>query len=353
MNKLTKYHDAITGKQQNILRLLQLINHRGPISQKDLSQLSGLQPSTTSTLLKELKKRELVIVAGKGKSKAQGGKKADLLQLNGAYGVFTGLYIKEEKICSCAIDLQDIISNYQEIALEDFSPSCISKTIAEIIREDEASYQNYRGAGIAVQSTVSPSGDIIMSPGLHLKLKEEIDSITPHLISVVENDVNCSACHFYNFYQGQYANFAAIMFYFKPFAMGSGIFINGNLYRGVNGTAGEIWRERTQGNTLEGILQKYNYSLKNIMRSTEKAVFIKCIREYILSIATLLDAEAVVLCGDLPGLGDVVLRELSHVISSECNAVAVEIAETSNSPIIGAAEIATEHFLSRHIQTLN
>lgn len=352
MNELTKIRNNITGKQRNILRLLRLISQRGPISQKELAQISGLQTSTTSVLLKELKKKRLVIIVGKGDSQAQGGKKAELLQLNGDYGVFTGLYIKENKICTCTINLQDVISNYNEIAIEEFSPACISNAIAEIVRKDETTYQNYRGAGIAVQSTVTPAGDIIMSPGLHLELKGMIASIAQDIVTVVENDVNCSAYYFYNFYQGKYANFAAIMFYFDPFAMGAGIFLNGALYRGVNGTAGEIWREREKGHILEQILQKNGYDLEKIKHSNDFDAFIKKIQEYIMFISTLLDVEAVILCGELPKLGDSVLSQLRHAVSSGCNGAVVEIADSLNSPIIGAAEIATELFLSQHIQAL-
>ena len=77
-------------RSANQLDLISYIRRHAPVSQAALAGASDLRPSTVSTLMRPLKAARMVEVVGRGRSGTVGGKRPELIALNGAHATFAG-----------------------------------------------------------------------------------------------------------------------------------------------------------------------------------------------------------------------------------------------------------------------
>jgi len=335
------------------MALLDLIYQLGPVSQKALSDLTGLRTSTVSVLLKPLKEAELISLSGKGISGVQGGKKADLLTLNGASGLFSGLYLQNHAIERCLIDLSGEIHDRLILPVEEFSPSWFRRTLCEIIRQDRKECSAYRGAGIAVKSAVNLGGDVIVSPGFPIRipgLAADLQRELGALPLAVENDANCSAHYLYRYYRGEYANIMVFFFNLDPFSVGTGLILNGSLFKGGGGCAGEIWRSDRGPYTGKGLgddLVRRGRSPGEYLDEAEQFLV-----EKILTFALFLDMTTVVLSGATGRLGEERLERIRRAVK-ENSLVEEVLIDGTDSPVLGAVKLAEEQYLKETLKQLN
>src|SRR5690349_17330619 len=109
--------NSTLAKQINQQLVLQLIQGRGPISRKEITQLSGLSPAAVSGITGALIDLGLVQEVGAADSEGRVGRKAILLRLNPHAGYVVGVKLAVQTI-SCAItDLDANVLHYVESRL--------------------------------------------------------------------------------------------------------------------------------------------------------------------------------------------------------------------------------------------
>ncbi|WP_043932332.1 ROK family transcriptional regulator [Bacillus sp. EB01] len=233
-------------KQHNQSTVLNTIRIKEPISRADIAKLTKLTKPTVSSLVSELIEQDLITEEEAATSTIAGGRKPILLSINYSAYYIIGVYAAAEviRVILSTMDGKIINSFSQEISelptKDEFLEMVIEK-IDYVIHHSKIERSLILGIGFAMHGLVDPvQGVAIFSPHLHLEdipLKETLEREF-NLPVLVENDVRSLAIAESWFGQGQ--NVSDFICLSVGRGIGSGIFINDEIYRSSFNTAGEI-----------------------------------------------------------------------------------------------------------------
>jgi glucokinase-like ROK family protein len=206
--------------------------------------LTGLNKSTISSLVDELLTREFVHETGI--NSAGTGRPATMLEINPQAGCVVGVELGVDFV---SVAVTDFLGNILWRRKDDADPAegqekMLEQTLA-IVKEAMTTGKRkgfrYWGLGLATPGTVDLNqGVLIFAPNLHWRNVpfREIFSQRTGLKTYIENDANAAAVAEHLFGMARHSrNF---IFVFAGVGIGGGLFLNGELYRGGNGYAGEI-----------------------------------------------------------------------------------------------------------------
>src|SRR3984957_7853825 len=229
----------------NARELYLLLRANSPCSRADLVRLSGLSGPTVSRVIEYLEQRELVISVGFGES--DGGRPPDRLSLNQAYLCVAGLEIKDSGIRVVLADLQgNRIAQWDSRLPSQKTPEKVVHTLVAGVekllkRHSIAKRKLYAICASAPGIIDVSTGNLIFAPFLKdwgdIPLRKLLENAFEVPV-IIDNESNLHAL-------GERAYGAAKgedHFVFLEAGNGkvAGIFINGMLYRGATGSAGEI-----------------------------------------------------------------------------------------------------------------
>jgi predicted NBD/HSP70 family sugar kinase len=239
-------HD--TRKGQNLLDLrdvnlnvlLSAIWENAPIPRVELAQRTGLAPSSITRLIRQLRSKGLIIETGKGKS--SGGRQPILIAPNPNAGVIVSLDLSGSKFRGGIFDAANHVIREVEEPFAGFGPEAIEKQIIKIANEllEEPQVQNRKLLGIGVSSPAVVNGEVHVSHTLKLhdfpltRILEE----TFNVPVILKNDSHVASQA--EKYYGAGRNLDDFLFLLLSDGIGAGIFLNGNIYKGVTESAGEI-----------------------------------------------------------------------------------------------------------------
>lgn len=233
-------------RQENLLRLMDIVRRRGSISQAELARETGLRPSTVSYLTRELKRAGYVGEVGRGTAGPEGGKPSVYLGSVPGSGAFTGVLLRGGELSTCLVDFAGNPDTPETLPLDRQSDilALLRRSVETHRKTAAARGARYLGAGIAVSSIVDPAGGVHPSAGfdaelstLAMDLAREQDD---RFVWVVENDANCTAVYWDQRLLQPNSAVMSLVFSRRPVSVGAGLLLEGKLYRGVNGGAGEI-----------------------------------------------------------------------------------------------------------------
>ncbi len=229
----------------NARELYLLLREHGPCSRADLVRFSGLSGPTVSRAIDYLVQRELVISLGFAES--GGGRPPDQLSLNHASVYVAGLEIRDSRIRVALADLKgNRIGPWSSRLPARKSPENVVRALATGV-ESLLKQHSIRKSKLYAVSASTPgfpdmkTGKLIFAPFLkdwdNIPLTRLLTD-TFKIPVTVENEANLYAI-------GERAYGAAkgedhFVFLDVDSGVGAGIFINGMLYRGATGSAGEI-----------------------------------------------------------------------------------------------------------------
>ncbi|MCA2002373.1 MAG: ROK family transcriptional regulator [Chloroflexi bacterium] len=242
MNKHTA--DQVFVREMNLSTVLRLIHTHSPISRAQIAVATGLNKSTVSSLVDELLAKKLVHETGSNSGAA--GRPATWLEINPQAGLIVGMELGVDFISVAVTDLLGKISwmrredtnagEGQEKMLEQ-----ASRLIKEAISANKKKGARFLGLGVSTPGTVDlDKGLLIFAPNLHWhnvpfrKIFHEKTKLNVY----VENDANAATVAEHLF--GMARHNTDFLFVFAGVGIGCGLFLNGRLYRGKNGYAGEI-----------------------------------------------------------------------------------------------------------------
>lgn len=221
--------------------VLNVVRAVGPTTRTAISQITGLELSTITNIVSHLLEEDLVREVGEGKS--SGGRRPILLDLNYNYGNTIGIKIEVERVLIGLTRLDgEVVSKVEK----GFPRGSKVAEIIELIKRgiDELKPDTggkLLGIGIGVSGFTDHSeGMVTYSPILNwrnVKLAEPLESY--YQIPVfVNNDVNAFTLAEKWYGRGRdYANFICVT---VGEGIGAGIVIEGKLYEGATGGAGEL-----------------------------------------------------------------------------------------------------------------
>ena len=243
MNHKTTADQAYV-RETNLSLVLRLIHNQSPLSRAQLAGITGLNKSTVSSLVDDLIERRLVCETGSNTGGT--GRPATLLEINPQAGHVIGVELGVDFV---SVAVTDIRGNILWRRREDADPSddqdkMIQQTlqiVKDAITAGKRKGYKFLGIGLATPGTVDVSnGVLIFAPNLHWRNVPfgKIFSEQTKLRVFVENDANAAAIAEHLF--GTTCQSRNFLFVFAGVGIGGGLFLNGELYRGKNGFAGEI-----------------------------------------------------------------------------------------------------------------
>ncbi|WP_370621764.1 ROK family protein [Bacillus sp. JCM 19034] len=229
-------------KVSNKSLVLQTIIDETPLSRATISQMSGLNKGTVSSLVNELLEEELIFESGPGES--SGGRRPVMLHFNQRAGYSIGIDLQVNRILAVLTDLKGTIIMEQTMKLPSTAYSSVCQNLHAIIKllieKTPQSRYGIVGIGVGVPGIVNNSGVIVHAPNLKWKsieLKKELEQ-TYSLPVIIDNEANGGAYGEKMFGAAKHAE--NVIYISAGIGIGVGIILNNQLYRGVNGFSGEM-----------------------------------------------------------------------------------------------------------------
>ena len=244
------HHSTPTTGNQGLVKdlnkaiVLNMIWRSGPISRADISRASGLNRATVSSLVDELITESYVTEVGVGESAL--GRKPIMLKANPSVGTIIGVDLGVNYIRLIASDVTANVVAREELVIHpgDGVESIVGtmlKAIKRMAASVPPTLKGLIGVGVGVPGLVRSDGGVLaFAPNLRWKdvplrqiLEEQLCAS-----AFVDNEANAGAMGERWFGAGKGVQNMAYLS--VGIGLGVGIVINGELYRGSMGYAGEM-----------------------------------------------------------------------------------------------------------------
>ena len=245
-NTEMKIKNGLPRLSANELKALDIVRRKGPISRTVLANQLGVSRASVTAIAGNLVELEVLEEIGHGQS--AGGRRPRLLDVNADLGYIAGIDIGATSVDLALADFQgNILERKSEPADVRDAPEQVLTHICDLVSEmlvsQRADKKDLVGLGIGVPGPVQfPSGLLIEPPLMpawdSFPIKGYIRKRFPRINPVVDNDVNIMAIGEARAGGGiEIENF----FYIKiGTGIGCGVIARGEIYRGSDGTAGDV-----------------------------------------------------------------------------------------------------------------
>lgn len=220
--------------------VINIIRQKGPISRADIAKYADMTAPTVTNVTNRLLESNLIIEYKMGKS--SGGRRPILLKTNPDTLNVIVVYIGSNKMTGYLADGSINIIKRKEEKLRGYLKDEIIDLLLKIIGDlkDEAK-AHVPGIGVVLHGPVkSREGISVVAPNLgwkHVPIKYIVEE-KYKIPTFVENDSRATALG--EFYYGNAKNKNSMVFLFVDYGMGSGVVLDGKLYRGISDSAGEV-----------------------------------------------------------------------------------------------------------------
>lgn len=229
-------------KRENKKLVLNTIREKAPISRADIANITGLNKGTVSSLVAELIDENLIYESGHGES--SGGRRPVMLLFNKSAGYSIGINLDVNYILGVLTDLDGNVILEDSIKLYDDHFQLIKEKLFNMIdlfiHSAPKSPYGIIGIGVGVPGIVNNRGMLLLAPNLNwrnIDLKDVIEQ-KYHLPVTIENEANAGAFGEKKFGLGD--NSKHIIYVSVGIGIGVGQILNGELFKGYNGFAGEL-----------------------------------------------------------------------------------------------------------------
>ena len=222
--------------------ILDVIRKKGPISRSEIAKTVGISPTTATSAVNDLIKDKLVYENGVGNS--SGGRKPVMLCFNPNVYSIIGVALSNSIIKIAEINLEgkvirkQIYSNRQLFGEE--MVRYFLEAIGQFINE-QLSVVKCQGISIITPGIVDTDNGIITYNSklrlFNVPLKKLVEEKTG-LPTLIENDANSYVVA--ENYFGLFSKYKDMLYITLGDGVGSGIMVDGSIYRGHMGSSGEI-----------------------------------------------------------------------------------------------------------------
>jgi predicted NBD/HSP70 family sugar kinase len=229
-------------RASNRERVLALLRARGPMTQADLARASGLSPATISSIARELRE-DAWLEGAHGEGPARG----RALALSRSAGVAVGIDFGHSHVRVAIADLGHTVLAEAEEALDvdheaHEGVALAGRLVRALLDDVGVGAERVTGAGMGLpgplRSDGGEVGDSAILPGWIGSRPEALMRAELGLAVRVENDANLGALA--EIVWGAGRGCADLVYVKVATGVGAGLVLNGRLYRGSGGTAGEI-----------------------------------------------------------------------------------------------------------------
>ena len=240
--KTTGTGDQALIKRINTAIVLECVLRGAPLSRAQISEQSGLNKATVSSLVQDLIDGSLVRETGIGQS--SGGRKPVMLEFVAEAGYAIGVDLGVNYVRGALTDLRGNIVSERTSSLRDLEPEAATRQLCEFIGSfvDEAAPSPYGivGIGVGVPGIVDEQGTILFAPNLKWR-----DVPLRRLLSdrfglpvIIDNEANAGALGEQKYGAGRNVN--NLVYVSVNIGIGTGLILHKSLYKGASGFSGEL-----------------------------------------------------------------------------------------------------------------
>lgn len=235
----------LTDKERKNLSILEVIRKNGPISRTDISKITELNIVTVSNYVNHYIKKNLVVEGELDES--TGGRKPVLVELNPKSGYIVGVGLNMMSVVGVLVDLEiNVIAEIKRERSPENSETLIQNMVdlaAEIIEKAGIDREKIAGVGVGVPGIIDERGRTIRWPqslgekdlSVCLSIKDTFEKRL-NIPTFVENDANAAVLG--EKWLGLDRDVRHMVYMFS--GVGCGVLVNGEIYRGASGAAGEL-----------------------------------------------------------------------------------------------------------------
>jgi N-acetylglucosamine repressor len=236
--------DQALVREINLSIILNCLREASPFSRAQLAEITGLNKTTVSSLVRELIDRQFVREIGFDSS--GGGRPAVLLELNPNAGCIIGMEIGVDFILAILTDFKaQVLRRHREDTDQAEGQEAILAKALDMVRQTlavgKSTHNPVLGIGIGVPGLVDvSSGTLLFAPNLKWRdvPLRKVFSGEFDVPVFVDNDANVAALG--EKYFGAARHSKDFVYLSIGVGLGGGIVLDGQLYRGIGGYAGEV-----------------------------------------------------------------------------------------------------------------
>ena len=230
-------------REANRARIVDSLKHHGHLTQVELAGSTGLSPATVSNIVKELAASGVLNTAVTSRS----GRRATEVTLARKLGLVAGLHFSSAHLRVSISDVGRTVvaENHVPLALDhrhDRELDRATLLLTDMLESVDASFADLLAVGVALPAPVDSRTGMIATPGL-LRGWEGVDvaEVLYNRIEVpvfLDNEANLGGLSEARFGAARGTRGAA---YIRVgHSISAGLIINGSIYHGVTGKAGQI-----------------------------------------------------------------------------------------------------------------
>ena len=221
--------------------VLNYVREREPISRASIARQTALQRSTVSAIVDSLQTAGLIEEIGAGES--TGGRRPTLLRLRTAGPIAIGVSVTPTHVNVATCDLAGRILNQREFSVDADADRTFKNVIDCINHFKSINGAAIESVGVSLPGLIDPSAGVaIYVPYFHwreLPVAQMITSATS-LPVTIDNDANAVALAELWFGRPEVTDARDFILVLVAEGVGTGIIIDGQVYRGKRGAAGEF-----------------------------------------------------------------------------------------------------------------
>ncbi len=280
MRNRSVFPEMLTSQNNRDLLILETIKRKGEVSLGTISQETELNVPTISNHLNDLIKKKIVLEKGEVFT---GGRPATLIELNSQAAHILGIGINLKSVTAVVIDFKGKVlakakERIKDGDIREILKSAMNKGKA-VIKKAGLNKKDINVVGIGIAGIVDYENGLIHWPSkigpryvsVYLSIEEVISKEFNFSNVLVENDATAAAFAEWWLYLPKIKD--AIYIYA---GVGCGLIINGELYRGATGSAGEISIYNPQMKDFDSLAAenhpfcRWNLNLGVVKRAKEK-----------------------------------------------------------------------------------
>ncbi|WP_372660527.1 ROK family protein [Cohnella sp.] len=229
-------------KRINTAIVMEFILRGAPLSRAQISERSGLNKATVSSLVQDLIDNSLVKEIGRGES--SGGRKPVMLEFIATSGYAIGIDLGVNYIRGVLTDLRGMTVAERTSSLHRTEPEAVIEQLCVCIEalrsEAPASPYGIIGIGVGVPGLVDDNGAILFAPNLKWRDVPLQRLLTERfsLPITIDNEANMGALGEQKYGAGR--NINNLVYVSVGIGIGTGLILQKALYKGASGFSGEM-----------------------------------------------------------------------------------------------------------------
>ncbi|WP_243728417.1 ROK family transcriptional regulator [Microbacterium sp. BK668] len=230
-------------REANRARLVESLKRHGRLTQVELAGSTGLSPATVSNIVKELTAAGLLHTS----ITSSNGRRATLVSLARQLGLVAGAHYTSRQLHIAIADVTRTVVSQTSLPLpldhrHDAQLDRLAILLGELMESLGGSVGDLLAVGLALPASIDPRTGMVSTPGL-LRGWEGVDvaaSLTERIGRPVYVDSEANLGGLAEAREGSGRAASSSVFIRVGHTISAGLIVGGDLFRGVNGKAGQI-----------------------------------------------------------------------------------------------------------------